>query len=104
MIIRFMDIVDFSTLNGTDEIIKTFYDFAKEEKRKEIAILEQDENLKTGSKRFIEKSISRGYVESGGTELDGLLPPTSRRMGARDTKKQMVLQKIQELADIFVGI
>lgn len=104
LIIDFMDIADFDALKTNDDILDAFYVFAKEQKQKEISKLKNEEKLKDGSKRFIEKSISKGYVDSSGTELDSILPPTSRRQGARDAKKQTVLQKIQELVEIFVGI
>lgn len=60
--------------------------------------------LTLNAKRFIIKSIARGYAENAGEELDGIIPPTSRRRGARERKKEEVLIKIQELVDVFVGL
>lgn len=39
-----------------------------------------------------------------GAELDSTLPPTSRRKGAIEAKKQTVLQKIRNIVEIFIGI
>lgn len=49
--------------------------------------------LKEDSKRFIEKAVNKGYVEYAGDELDRIIPPTSRRQGAREKKKDSVLEK-----------
>ena len=64
----------------------------------------ETENLKEDSIRFIEKAISKGYVEYAGDELDKIIPPTSRRQGAREKKKEAVLDKIRAIAEEFVGI
>ena len=53
---------------------------------------------------FIEKAIQRGFAENSGTDLDAIIPPTSRRRGARERKKQEVLTKIQKLVEIYEGI
>ena len=53
---------------------------------------------------FLEKSINKGFVDYAGAELDSILPPTSRRKGAREAKKQTVLQKIRNIVEIFIGI
>lgn len=55
-------------------------------------------------KLFIDKSIQRGYAENSGTDLDSIIPPTSRRQGARERKKQEVLRKIQLLVETYSGI
>ena len=60
--------------------------------------------LKEESKRFIEKAISKGYVEYAGDELDKIIPPTSRRQGAREKKKESVLENIRNIVEVFVGI
>ncbi len=60
--------------------------------------------VKEGAKFFIEKSINKGYVDYAGDDLDGLLPPTSRRGGAREKKKESVLEKIRRIVEVFVGI
>ena len=52
-----------------------------------------EEKLKEDSKRFIKKAIDKGYVEYAGAELDSILPPTSRRQGAREAKKLNVLER-----------
>ncbi|WP_278725861.1 hypothetical protein [Finegoldia magna] len=67
-------------------------------------VLVEEEKLKEGAYHFINKSIAKGFVDYAGTGLDKILPPTSRRQGAREKKKQIVLGKIEKIVEVFVGI
>ncbi|CDZ74530.1 Type I restriction and modification enzyme [Peptoniphilus sp. ING2-D1G] len=93
-----------SELKTNDDILEAFYSFAKKEKENEIASLIKEERLKKDSQRFIERAIGKGYVEYAGDELDGIIPPTSRRQGARERKKASILDKIRNIVEVFVGI
>ena len=85
-------------------IMDSFYTYAKEVKDKKIKELIEQEKLRNDSERFIELSISRGYVDETGSELDNIIPPTSRRKGAREKKKKNIFAKISQLVEEFVGI
>lgn len=104
LIMDFINSTRLSELKNTDDILESFYSFAKKEKENNIISLVEEENLKEDSKRFIEKAISKGYVEYVGDELDRIIPPTSRRLGAREKKKESVLEKIRKIVEVFVGI
>lgn len=104
LIMSFINNKRLSELKNTEDIIESFYSFAKKEKENKIISLVEEENLKEDSKRFIEKAISKGYVEYAGEELDKMLPPTSRRGGAREAKKQTVLQRLRKIVEVFTGI
>ena len=104
LIIKFINSTRISELKNTDDILESFYNFARKEKDREIESLQNEENLRENSRRFIEKSISKGYVEYVGDELDKIIPPTSRRRGQREKKKQVVLDKIRKIVEVFVGI
>lgn len=93
-----------SELQNDDNIIETFYNFAKREKEEKINQLIAEENLNEKAYRFIEKSISKGFVEYTGDELDGIIPPLSRRGGVREKKKEIVLEKLRKIVDVFVGV
>ena len=69
-----------------------------------MKFLVEEEKLKEGAYHFINKSIAKGFVDYAGTGLDKILPPTSRRQGAREKKKQIVLTKIEKIVEVFVGI
>lgn len=104
LIIDFINRTKLSKLRDTDDILEKFYTFARKEKLEKINGLVEEENLKADSIRFIEKAINKGYVEYAGDELDRIIPPTSRRQGAREKKKESVLEKIRKIVDVFVGI
>ncbi len=104
LIIEFINRADLTKFNKNEDILEAFYAYAKIEKEQKINELISEENLKEQSKKFIEKSISRGYVSQGGTELDDVLPPVGRRGGAREVKKQSVLSKLKDIVKVFVGI
>lgn len=104
LIMEFISKTRLSELKNTDDIIETFYEFAKKEKVVKINQLITEENLNEKANRFIEKSISKGYVEYAGDELDSIIPPLSRRGGVREKKKEIVLEKIRKVVEVFVGI
>ena len=104
LIIEFINRTDLTKFDKNEDILEVFYEYAKIEKEQKINELISEENLKEKSKKFIEKSISRGYVAQGGTELDDVLPPVGRRGGAREAKKQSVLTKLKDIVKVFVGI
>ena len=104
LVINFINKTDLKKLKNNGEILDAFYKYAKEEKKEKIDELVKDENLKEDSRRFIEKSINKGFVDYAGSELDSIFPPTSRRKGAREVKKQSVLEKIRKMVEIFIGI
>ena len=104
LIIEFINRTDLTKFNKNEDILEAFYSYAKIEKEQKINELISEENLKEKSKKFIEKSISRGYVSQGGTELDDALQGVGRRGGAREAKKQSVLTKLKDIVKVFVGI
>lgn len=104
LIMDFINSTRLSELKNTDEILEAFYSFAKKEKNTKIKELIEGEKLKEDSTRFIEKAISKGYVEYAGEDLDRMIPPTSRRHGAREKKKESVLEKIRKIVEVFVGV
>ena len=104
LVMNFINKTDLSELKNSSDILESFYKYANEEKKIKIDELIENESLKKDSERFIEKSINKGFVDYAGAELDSILPPTSRRKGAREAKKQTVLQKIRNIVEIFIGI
>lgn len=102
LVMDFINKTKLSELKDNDDILETFYSFAKKEKN--VKFLVEEEKLKEGAYHFINKSIAKDFVDYAGTGLDKILPTTSRRQGAREKKKQIVLEKIEKIEEIFVGI
>lgn len=104
LVMDFINKTKLSELKDNDDILETFYSFAKKRKRKECEIACWRREVERRAYHFINKSIAKVFVDYGGTGLDKILPPTSRRQGAREKKKQIVLEKIEKIVEIFVGI
>ena len=104
LVIGFINDTDLQKLKDYDGIINAFYEYGKERKKIAIHDLAESEKLVDDYQLFIDKSIQRGYAENSGTDLDSIIPPTSRRQGVRERKKQEVLRKIQLLVETYSGI
>lgn len=104
LVIGFINDTDLANLKDHDEIINAFYAYGKERKAVAIRELAESEKLVDGYQLFIDRAIQRGYAENSGTDLDEIIPPTSRRKGARELKKQQILVKVQHLVEIYKGI
>ena len=104
LVIGFINDNDLQKLQDYDGIINAFYEYGKERKKIAIHDLAESEKLVADYQLFIDKSVQRGYAENSGTDLDSIIPPTSRRQGARERKKQEVLRKIQLLVETYSGI
>ena len=87
LIIDFINSTKVSELKNTEDILESFYSFARKQKSSSISKLIEEEKLKSGSNHFIEKAVAKGYVDYAGDELDSIIPPTSRRQGAEKKRK-----------------
>ena len=62
LIMDFINGTRLSELKNTDDILESFYKFARKEKAAKIRGLIEKKMLKEDSNRFIEKAISKGYT------------------------------------------
>ncbi|MCW6666624.1 type I restriction endonuclease subunit R [Aerococcaceae bacterium NML190938] len=104
LIMEFIQEIDLTQQIKPEEVMETFYQFARQKKETAMQTVIQAQNLKEQALDYIKKAILKGHASMEGTELDNILPPTSRRAGAREAKKHEVQLAIQRIADIFVGI
>lgn len=104
LIIGFMKETNIKEIQNEEEIKDRFYAYARSKKETKIVDVIETENLKEDAMRFIKHVIEKGKDEVYGIELGNLLPPTSRRGGAREKKKQAVVAKIRGLVEMFKGI
>lgn len=104
LVLGFINETELNELKDNDTILEAFYSFAR--KRKVIAIDEmaQHQQLQGDYHGFIERALRKGFVSSSGTEINNLIPPTSRRKGARERKKQEILHEMQQLVETYQGI
>ena len=105
LILDFIEKTQIENFSDSAEAMGAFYKYAEKIKEQRIITLIQEEHLKDKQALvFIINAIKKGHASANGVELDGILPPLSRRGGAREAKKQKVLKKIQNLAYEFYGI
>ena len=54
---------------------------------------------------FIENAFRDGEIKTTGTDIDGIMPPTSRFGGGkRAEKKQIIVEKLKGFFERFFGI
>lgn len=104
LIIGYIKTLDLSKFNEFEELIDSFYTYARRKKSEAIKKIIEEEKLKNGADKFIEKSISKGYIDNIGVELNSILPPISRRGGLKEQKKKEVLDKIEAIISEYKGI
>ncbi|MFV0379767.1 MAG: type I restriction endonuclease subunit R, partial [Anaerorhabdus sp.] len=104
LIINYLENYETDKSSSFEELIDSFYTYAKNKKFDSINKLITDERLKDNAKNFIERSISKGNVSNVGTELNEILPPLSRKSGEKEKKKSEVLEKIDKIIQEYKGI
>ncbi|HFI0216521.1 TPA: type I restriction endonuclease subunit R [Streptococcus suis] len=105
LIVKFIHRSDLDSFVDKSDIIEKFFLFAREEQKKEVAELIQQEGLNEESaKRYIQLSLRREYASENGNALNETLPKMSPLNPQYHTKKQTVFQKISALVEKFKGI
>ncbi|HEL2357675.1 TPA: type I restriction endonuclease subunit R [Streptococcus suis] len=105
LIVKFIYRSDLDSFVDKTDIIEQFFLFAREEQKKEVAELIQQEALNEKSaKRYIQLSLRREYASENGNALNETLPKMSPLNPQYHTKKQAVFQKISALVEKFKGI
>lgn len=104
LVIGFINETHLEQLKDNQTILEAFYAYGNQKKKKAIEDLAEELTLKGDYRRFINRSIAQGYVSSSGTDINNLMPATSRRKGARERKKHEILVKLQKLVETYTGI
>ena len=95
-----------ANINEVDDVMTEWRSFIADEKEKELVNIITSEKLKeTETRKFIEDSFKNGSVKTTGTDIEKILPPTSRFGGGnRDQKKQNVITKLLAFFERFFGL
>ena len=93
-------------INEVDDVVSEWRTFIVERKEAELKEIIETENLKEEeTRKFISDCFANGEVKTTGTDINKILPPTSRFGGGnRGLKKQTVLQRIIGFFEKFFGI
>ena len=93
-------------VNDVDDVMAEWQSFVSQQREKELAEIIQSENLKEPeTRKFIENAFRDGEIKTTGTDIDTIMPPTSRFGGGKRTeKKQNIVVKLKRFFERFFGI
>ena len=93
-------------VNDVDDVMEEWQDFVAKEREKELVDIIRSENLKEAeTRKFIENAFRDGEIKTTGTDIDGIVPATSRFGGGkRAQKKQSIVEKLKGFFERFSGI
>lgn len=94
------------TINASSKVDEDWRKFVREQKEADLEVLIREEKLKQKeTKRFINNSFRDGAIKTTGTDIDKILPATSRFDGGkRATKKQNIIDKLVEFFEKYFGL
>jgi len=107
LIVDFINHTDLDELKDRAGVVEAFFKFAKGEMNREVAELIDSLNLnESAAKRYISKSLKRGYASPNGTDLNESLPKMSPLSPKYLSAKQDAFEKIAFFVDKFkeVGV
>lgn len=93
-------------INEVDDVMTEWRSYIAEAKEKELVQIIQEEKLnEEATRKFISDSFRSGEVRTTGTDIDKLMPPTSRFGGGnRAAKKQTIIEKLKAFFERFFGV
>jgi len=92
-------------INLNESVENDWRQFVREQHDKELEEIIQSEKLKDSeTRKFVSGSLRDGYLKTTGTDIDKILPPTSRFSGARAVKKQTVIEKLMIFFEKYFGL
>ncbi len=93
-------------INDVDDVMAEWHSFVAEAKESELVSIIEEEKLKeTETRKYLENCFRNGEIKTTGTDIDNLMPPTSRFGGGdRAEKKQRIIEKLQRFFERFFGI
>ncbi|MDO4641460.1 MAG: type I restriction endonuclease subunit R [Neisseria sp.] len=105
LVVDFINRTDLNSIPDKATIIEAFFTFARAEQQQEAESLIASENLNIeAAKRYLSSSLKRGYASENGTDLNDILPKMSPLNPQYLTKKQGVLQRINDFVNKFKGV
>ncbi len=93
-------------LKEVDDVMIGWESYVEQEREQELAQIIEEENLnEEETRRYMENAFRDNEIKTSGTDLNNLMPPTSRFGGGnREEKKQTVINKFLAFFERFRGI
>lgn len=94
------------TINSKTVVDSDWKAFVQKQKEDDLEQLINDEKMRPAETRqFIDNAFRDGVLKTSGTDIDKILPPTSRfGSGNRTKKKQTVIEKLKAFFEKFYGL
>ncbi|MGN0655107.1 MAG: type I restriction endonuclease subunit R [Oscillospiraceae bacterium] len=101
LIEKFIDTITVKT-----NVDKDWAVFVKQQQKTDMETLIAEENLNAEeTKKFLNNAFRDGQIKTSGTDIDKIIPPVSRfGGGARENKKQTVLEKLKVFFEKYYGL
>lgn len=95
-----------ATINADSDVHGDWRKFVAQQKEADLDNLIVEEKLKAEeTKKFIDNSFRDGTLKTTGTDIDTLMPPTSRFGGGnRAEKKKKVVEKLKKFFEKYFGL
>ena len=95
-----------SGINDVEDVLTEWHGYVAQEKEKELSAIIADEKLnESETRKFIDNAFRDGEIKTTGTDIDKLMPPTSRFGGGnRAEKKRGIIKKLKGFFERFFGI
>ena len=95
-----------ATINANSDVHGDWRKFVAQQKEADLDNLIVEEKLKAEeTKKFIDNSFRAGTLKNTGTDIDTLMPPTSRFGGGnRAEKKKTVVEKLKKFFEKYFGL
>jgi len=93
-------------VNTSTQVDDDWRTFVIKQKENDLSAIIEDENLKpTETRKFVVGSFRDGALKTTGTDIDKILPPSSRFSGGgRAAKKQSVIEKLMAFFEKYLGL
>ena len=105
LIVDFINRTDLDQLDDKASLIDAFFNFAREEQRREVDEIIKSEDLNPdAAKRYIAISVKREFASENGADLNSILPKMSPLNPQFRSKKATVFERISAFVDKFKGV
>lgn len=93
-------------INEVDDVMEEWRSFVVEQREQDLNTIITEENLKPEeTRRYIEHAFRDGEIKTSGTDIEKIMPPSSRfGGGGRAEKKQGVIDKLKGFFEKYFGL
>lgn len=93
-------------INDVDDVMNEWHTFVAEQRENDLNAIIAEEKLKPEeTRKYIEHAFRDGEIKTSGTDIEKIMPPTSRfEGGGRAEKKQGVIDKLKGFFEKYFGL